>query len=454
MREEIVDLADQIESKGGKTGNLISQFRRRGEEEVDPALLQNLPIEIANHILSLAASEYIPTKICLLSKRHYRLFTPRLYSSIEISNPVMFRQLRMTLALHNRSLGMHIKALSVASRTFDSYGYFPEGIAGSAALGVGLEQILLAAPNLRHLYLDLFSLAAAHDGTVSRMQKGSSPLSLTTEYVASQYLTLPIFSHLRHLDLTVFGLDKIAVDNLRQAQPQVKSLTIRWVNRQSRVFEEMDVSRAIASRSQAATGGPVEEGGASDDSEREQWNDDMSDRARGSWRLGGHRHHDFLLFVEAIEALRKWPANSSGHDDEGHYDSAASASTSSTTGGRPLEALTILAWPKALRELSIYYRQDKDVHVSSCATFDTLNLDDPIWDHSTNTQDDLPIKPLFDRPSRRLTKKLDPLEIHPHPDGSSPSPKPLLRLALDPSYQLGPRRGSLETWSNYKGRCW
>jgi hypothetical protein len=422
---------------------------------VDPSLLERLPIEIVDHILSMAASDFIPTKICLLSKRHYRLFAPRLYSSIKLSNPQIFRHLRMTLALHNSNMGRHIQSLSVASNTFDSYGYFPEGIAESSALGVGLEQILLASPNLKHLYLDLFSLAAAHDGTVSRLQKGSFPISLTTEYAAPQYLSLPIFSRLQHLDLTVFGLDRIAVDNLRQAQPQVKTLTLRWVTRQNQAFDEMDMTTTSANRGamEAIARCSREDGSAVDQEELEDDMDSgLNERERNSWRRGGHRHDDFLLFIEAIESLRRWPDTSSAGEQQ------------AIPSGKPLEALTILAWPKAMRELTSYYRHDKDVQIVTTAS-ETLNLHDPAWDHSIGYQE-VPPKPLFDRPSRRLSRREDqvvlraPVQAEPPPSSSSSSapatsssPFPF-RIALDPTYRLGPRRGPLESWSSQRGQFW
>ena len=322
---------------------VVTHFRRRSEAHVDPVLLQRLPPEILTHILLLAAaSDAVPTKICLLSKAHHRLVVPRLYAAVDLSAPRIFRQFRLTLALYNPGLGQHLRSLSVGSSTFDSYGYMPSGIAESAALGVGLEQILLAAPRLKHVYLDLFSLAALHDGTASRLQKGSLPISLTTEYAAPQYLALPIFSHLQHVELTVFGLDRVAGEKLRQALPQVKSMTLRWVTRQSEAFDDtgdapwngQTVRVPYRRRDTESSSSGSEEG-----------EDDMTESERQAWRRGGQRSSDFALFVDAIEALRRPPMES---EEQGTCER--------------LEAITVLAWPKAHRELCHYFRTDTEAN--------------------------------------------------------------------------------------------
>lgn len=421
---------------------VVTHFRRRSEAHVDPVLLQRLPPEILTHILLLAAaSDAVPTKICLLSKAHHRLVVPRLYAAVDLSAPRIFRQFRLTLALYNPGLGQHLRSLSVGSSTFDSYGYMPSGIAESAALGVGLEQILLAAPRLKHIYLDLFSLAALHDGTGSRLQKGSLPISLTTEYAAPQYLALPIFSHLQHVELTVFGLDRVAGEKLRQALPQVKSMTLRWVTRQSEAFDDT----GDASWTGQTVRVPYRRRDTdSSSSSGEEGEDDMTESERQAWRRGGQQSCDFALFVDAVEALRMPPVDS---EEQGTCER--------------LEAITVLAWPKAHRELCHYFRADTEaVRLQECMG-EGLHGDDAAWDKSLGKQDDTVfVKPRFDRPARRIAGQSHRAPV-PTPTSaaaaiSSPvaPPPTTLRLAMDPTYRLGPRRGPLESWSSAKGSAW
>lgn len=377
MREEIVDVANHMEAKGSKTGDIITLLRKCNEEELKPALLQKLPIEIINYIL-LIASDSVPTKICSLSKQHQQLVIPRLYSTVELSDSHTFNQFRLTMAVHRPSLGKCIQSLSVGSCSFDNQGYYLEAIAESTILGVGLEQILITASNLQHLYLDLFSLAALHDGTGSRLQSGSLPISLTTEYAAPQYLSLPVFSRLKHVELNVFGLDKMAVVQLRQALYHVKSMTLRWVTRQSEAFDEVGI-----------TSFPVNDDHA----------DDYDDVVSSS-QSNGYFQNDFNLFVEALETLRN--------------------------NEKPLEAITVLAWPNALHHLLRYYRHDKDIHLKDSGEGSLLQQDESTWDKSIGQQVEYP--------------NLNPSHSN---DCQIRTP---LRLAIDPAYKLGPRRGPLESW--------
>lgn len=390
MKEEIVEVADQMEAKGGKTGDIITLLRKRSDRELQPALLQKLPMEIINHIL-LIASDSTPTTICSLSKIHQQLVIPRLYSTVELSNPITFNQFRLTMAVHRPNLGKYIRSLSVGSCTFDNQGYYLEAIAESTILGVGLEQILITAPNLKHLYLDLFSLAALHDGTGSRLQTGSLPISLTTEYVAPQYLSLPVFRRLRHVELNVFGLDKMAIDQLRQALPHVLSMTLRWVTRQSDGFDEADINSSASPNS--------------NDFDAEG-NEEIGDEDQVfSWSRGNdYFSKDFKLFVEALETLR--------------------------TNEKPLEAITVLAWPKALRRLSQYYRHDKEIYLINSKDESIHQQDESAWDKSIGQQQ---VKDSDQASSLQLVDK---------------SIRTPLRLAVDPAYELGPRRGPLESWIN------
>jgi hypothetical protein len=381
-------------------------MRKRGESDLKPHLLQKLPSEIINYIL-MTAADTIPTKVCLLSKMHHRMVIPRLYKTVQLSDPQVFHQFRMTIAVHNPNLGQNVESLSVGSSSFDRYGYFPDAIAESAALGVGLEQILITATNLKHLYLDLFSLAALHDGTASRLQNGALPLSLSTEYAAPQYLSLPVFSKLQHVELSVFGLDKMAVEYLRQAVPHIKSLTLRWVTRQSPGFNQVDVVSSDQTNEQMET---------EETEEEEMWSQSNS-----------YQRKDFDSFVEALESLRSnitIDTDSSSEDELRH----------------PLEAITVLAWPNVMHQLCKYYRHDSDVlHLGSSEAASSYK--DPAWNKSTEQQDEYTTRPLFDRPTTRrqtTSHSITTLEAIPTP----------LRLAIDPMYKLGPRRGPLESWSD------
>lgn len=379
---------------------LVTKYRKRGEAEIDTELLKRLPSEIISQIL-MTASDIVPTKICLLSKRYHRLVTPRLYKTVQLSDPQLFHQFRMTMALHNPSLGQDVEALSVGSGSFDTYGYFPEAIAESAALGTGLEQILITTSNLKHIYLDLFSLAALHDGTASRLQKGSLPLSLSTEYAAPQYLSLPVFSKLQHIELSVFGLDKMAVEYLRQALPQIKSLTLRWVTRQSPGFDEMETKEE---------GSDVE--------------------GNDAWSRSSYQRNDFDSFVDALEALRRGAS----------ADQSTASSSSLAESREPLEAITVLAWPNVLRQLCQYYRHDDDVDTLDPSQYASA-VNDPAWNRSLGQQDEYLDRPCFDRPTTRRSataQSLSSVMVIATP----------LRLAVDPTYKLGPRRGPLKSWSN------
>lgn len=388
------------------------QYMRNGDEEqLNSSMLHKLPLEIINHIL-LAAAEEEPAKICLLSKMHHRLVTPRLYSRVDLCDPKVFRHFRITLAVHNPSLGSFVHALSVASNSFDDQGYLPEGIAEPAALGVGIEQILLATPNLKELYLDLFALAALHDGTASRLQRGALPISLVTEYAAPQYLSLPIFDDLRHVELSVFGLDKTAAEHLRKALPRVKSLTLRWVTRESQDVKEGE----IESLGVANMGGDDE-------------HDDLGISFDNPWKVGGYMRNDFDSFVDAINLLR-------GDLEQDHSIL------------EPLSAITVLAWPRATLELSRSYQFDSTVTLLSVDEYQQ-QCNEPTWNKSF---DKTLCKPAFDRPARRVVRLANTIILRRSTTERRVTSSPLtpLRLCVDDTHLSGPRRGPLESWCNQR----
>lgn len=412
----------------GFSSRFLSRMRQC-ESYVDGDLISRLPPEIVTHILLLAAmpgsSQAVPTKIAVLSKAHHRLIVPRLYANVHLTDAASFRRFRLTLAVYNPALGQHLRALSVASNKFDTDGYLPDQVAEHVTLGVGIEQVLLASPNLQHLYLDLFSLAALHHGTASRLEKGALPISLTTEFSLPQYLTLPTFAHLQHVELTVFGLDSNAVDWFRQVLPRLRSLSVRWVTRRSRIapYSTVTCSDGHLSASEAAW--------------QDQDDCDLDREEQLAWREGGRRRDDFLLFVEAVESLRRWPYHNG-----------------SQTDGQRLEAVSIFAWPKAYRELRNHYGSSDTVLIEGVEgnRQQETSKGTRWWDKSATARDDVgeesrhsvPATPSYFDELRKPFDTLLPSSTVETPSNVLP-PAPL-RIAVDETFALGPRRGPLEQW--------
>lgn len=422
---KIQKMANIFEEKGGYAGRAFSRFRRT-ESKLNASNLNKLPPEIVTHILLLAAMpntpQAIPTKIALLSKRYHRMITSRLYANVHLSNPTVFRQFRMTLAVHNPSLGQYVRSLAVASKDFDSDGYMPDQVAEHVTLGIGIEQILLASPNLQHLFLDLFSLASLFNGTASKLEKGALPISLNTEFSLPQYLTLPTFANLKHVELTVFGLDNNAVEWFRQVLPRLQSLTIRWVTRR---------------HGGAGLGGTSQEDdwNADDDS-------DLSNDERIDWREGGKRYNDLLMFVEAIDLLRRWPYHANGQRE-----------------GQQLKSVSVLAWPKAYRELKKHFSNTKNAYIEGEGNTFSTNFNDRMWNKSLpsgmhydvedeTVHDSLPSTTgYFDQDPQPFEQFTTPMSIQ-TPITPSPSLTPArLRIAKDQSFSSGPRRGPLNEWT-------
>ena len=208
-------------------------------EEPDLTRMASLPQELITHILLLSASPSLspsvrsssPSNILLLSKQYYHLLLPKLYHTVSLHTAFAFRHFRLTLAVHNPSLGKLVRYLQIGSSQFDSSGYLPGQVAEHSRLAVGIEQLLLATPELRELSIDMFSLAALHTGTASRLERGCQPRMLCTELSIVPYLSLPTFEDVRQLELLVFSLDRQTALELRVALPRLESLRLRYVTR-------------------------------------------------------------------------------------------------------------------------------------------------------------------------------------------------------------------------------
>ncbi|GAC96664.1 hypothetical protein PHSY_004247 [Pseudozyma hubeiensis SY62] len=294
------------------------------------SILHQLPEELISHILILAACPSLspleprscPTNILLLSHRYYNLIIPRLYHSVSLHTPASFRSFRVTLALHNPSLGKFVRRLSIGSSEFDASGYCPSALADHGPLSVGIEQMLLASPHLQELSLDLFSMGALHTGTVSRLEKGPQPTRLCTELTTIPYLSLPTFEDLRELELLVFGMDAATARELRETLPLLEKLELRLVTRR----------RGSAFQNGRDTWTPEQLPTMEDESEVEERMAE-ADIQRGS--EGGdvfQLESDMQEFVEALRLLRTWP----GGDDR---------------LGKGLREITVHAWPSAVRRL-------------------------------------------------------------------------------------------------------
>ncbi|CDU23700.1 uncharacterized protein SPSC_02329 [Sporisorium scitamineum] len=300
----------------------------------DVSVFHQLPEELISYILLLAACPSLstheprscPTNIVSLSRRYYNLIIPRLYHSVSLHTPAAFRSFRVTLALHNPGMGKFVRKLQIGSSGFDASGYCPSALADHAPLSVGIEQMLLASPNLQELSLDLFSMNALHTGTVSRLEKGPQPTRLCTELTTIPYLSLPTFEDLRELELLVFGMDAATASELRATLPLLEKLELRLVTRRrGPAFQTQDTW----SPAQLPT---FDDTGEDDESSAEERAAE-ADIQRGSddgdvFQL----ESDMQDFIDALHLLRTWP----GGDVQ---------------LGKSLKVITVFAWPNAVRRL-------------------------------------------------------------------------------------------------------
>ncbi|EPQ32159.1 uncharacterized protein PFL1_00356 [Pseudozyma flocculosa PF-1] len=287
----------------------IGAFRRLPQELVTEIILQS-----AAPSLSPEEPQSSPVSILLLSKQYHKLLLPKLYHTVSLHNAFAFRNFRLTLALHNPSLGKLVRRLQIGSAQFDSTGYIPGQLAEQGPLATGIEQMLLATPNLLELSIDLFSLVALHAGTASRLEKGCQPLRLSTELCVIPYLSLPTFEDLRDLELLVFGLDRQTAFELRVALPRLERLTLRFVTRR-----RSDRAKRIVS---TQPGGAISiDHAALLDADNLDDEDDIFARSE-----------DIDEFIESLELLRTWPGQDS-------------------SSGRRLSSLSVFTWPSALAAL-------------------------------------------------------------------------------------------------------
>ncbi|SPO19739.1 uncharacterized protein UTRI_00132_B [Ustilago trichophora] len=297
----------------------------------EASIFRQLPEELISHILILAACPSLspheprscPTNILLLSRRYYALIVPRLYHSVSLHTPAAFRSFRVTLALHNPALGMFVRKLQIGSSEFDASGYCPSALADHGPLSVGIEQMLLASPNLQELSLDLFSMGALHTGTVSRLEKGPQPTRLCTELTTIPYLSLPTFEDLRELELLVFGMDAATAGELRVTLPLLDKLELRLVTRR----------RGPAFSNGQDTWSPTQLPTFEEDEDSAEERTAEADIRRGRDEEDVFQlEADMQEFIEALQLLRTWP----GGDER---------------LGKKLSEITVFAWPSAVRRL-------------------------------------------------------------------------------------------------------
>ncbi|PWZ02952.1 hypothetical protein BCV70DRAFT_197196 [Testicularia cyperi] len=336
------EAAKSIPSQGrGSAGSGSSTAAENGTVKLQRPL-QRLPQELISYILvhaacpSLAPNEprSSPTNILLLSKRYYNLIIPRLYHSVSLHTPASFRSFRCTLALHNPGLGKHVRRLQIGSAEFDSDGYCPAALADHHPLSVGIEQMILASPNLEEISLDLFSLSALHLGTVSKLESGPQPRKLCTELTTIPYLSLPTFEDLNELELLTFGLDVDMARELRTTLPLIRKLELRLVTRRRNGGGSSSARRSSDHRRGRIDSAFDLDLDLDQDSDQDE-DEDHNQQQRQGFAADGTPFHlpsDLEDFVAAVDLLRRWP--------EGD-----------TRQGAPLDHIIVYAWPSAVRKI-------------------------------------------------------------------------------------------------------
>ncbi|KAL9931629.1 hypothetical protein V8E36_009415 [Tilletia maclaganii] len=232
-----------------------------------------------------------PVAILSLSRAYHATLLPRVYQALVIDRPPLFRSIRLTLSqrpilpataatssspVHLPQPGDHIQHLHIGSALFgstfanlmnsgddddddldlgaiadhrrrssrarqasvddsadsDEEGYLPSHLASNSALHTGIEQILLAAPHLRTLSLDLFTLTALQMGNPRRFSRAPRPQVLRCELAIPQSLSLRIFRDVQAVELLCFGMDPGSAIELCAALPRgCTELTLRFVRR-------------------------------------------------------------------------------------------------------------------------------------------------------------------------------------------------------------------------------
>ncbi|CAO1626157.1 unnamed protein product [Sympodiomycopsis kandeliae] len=345
-----------------------------------PCPMADLPPEIKMQIFLhlLHSTKTVGTYDCtplMLSSWHRDTLRPRIYASVHVATQCRFRLLRETLAVTNPSVGKLITKLILAANSYDHTGYVADPIASQSILSTGIEQLLLGMPNLSHIALDLYCLAAIWDGNVSfanhRLESGPKPLKLSTELTFPQYLDLPMHDSLEELEVMCFGLDIHVAQQLRESVPNLKRLVIRLVRRKGagRIQTPRRTHRpngVHAMRQQSARpvwsdsnhnnedtiGNIVSDGSSDQDSDA----DDMS-LSTSTWSDTEMGRSDADEFAKAIDILRSWPL------EEGN----PSQDTNCLSRGARLEGITVLAWPSAIRDLQKRFQIKEQSRITGCS---------------------------------------------------------------------------------------
>lgn len=404
----------------------------------DPCPMAQLPPEIQLQILVilLHSTSTHGTYDCtplLLSKWHRDVLRPHIYASISIATHRQFRALREMLAIHNPSLGAGIQRLLLASTNFDQTGYVADPIAAHTTLSIGIEQLLLYTPNLRCLGLDIYGEAALWDGHENgRLESGPKPIKLQTELTSPEYLNLPIHQELEELDLMCFGLAADVARDLRSTLPRLKRLTLRLVRRRSAATaasrgQERPLRNgvhALASTSPPPLGQwgwslPLAAQTFDSDSDS-----DNLESSAASWSDSPLGQSDADEFCSAIDVLRAWPF-------EKRIDRRDPEQTMQRCGD-PLEAITIFAWPSAIRELRRRLQRQDDALERKPST--------------CRTPAELTAATELHRADMAATLYSDGAGVS--QANTRPIPAPPVRLAVDQFREYGPRRGCVMAWAS------
>ncbi|KAK0556243.1 hypothetical protein OC844_005912 [Tilletia horrida] len=268
---------------------------------LQPSLTARLPAELVRKIMihagvptrrstrspfELPAS---PVAILSLNRTFHAALLPKVYHSLVVDRPRLFRSLRMTLSqrpplsasatVQLPQPGDHIRTLHIGSALFgdvstiadlmnsdeddeddgqahsaaaarrrssarrrsistedaadsDEEGYLPTHLASGPHLSTGIELILLAAPQLHTLSLDLFALTALYTGTPRRFSRAPRPRVLRCELAIPQVLSLRIFRDVQAIELLCFGMDAGSALELCASLPRgCTEVTLRFVRR-------------------------------------------------------------------------------------------------------------------------------------------------------------------------------------------------------------------------------
>ncbi|WFD35586.1 Vacuolar protein sorting-associated protein 13 [Malassezia cuniculi] len=163
----------------------------------------SLPTELKLRVLAALIADSIASgnaiwQLLVLSRWYCQMLTPIAYENVQLTSAAALRTLRVTLALHRPDHGKHVRRLLISK-------------CGDAP-PLGVEQILLAIPNLEHLALDGDGVAKLCESDIRRTVCGAHPTKL------SLALHTPTSLHARSLR-TLMSLAMFArTDTLRRAR--------------------------------------------------------------------------------------------------------------------------------------------------------------------------------------------------------------------------------------------